>query len=76
MDHVYMVYVVGTIGFFSGFVLGVFIINALLRDRSKRELLEDTGLKWTYGLFAWAIAGVTAYAAVQSYYIYFTPPAP
>ena len=66
-----MVYLVGTIGFFSGFVLGVFIINGLLKDRSRRELLEDRGLKWTYGLLAWVIAGITAYAAVQSYYIYF-----
>jgi len=66
-----MVYLVGTIGFFSGFVLGIFILNALLSDRSRRELLEDRGLKWTYGLFAWIIAGITSYAAVQSYYIYF-----
>jgi len=66
-----MVYVFGTIGFFSGFVLGIFIINALLKNRTRRELLEDQGLKWTYGLFAWVIAIITAYAAVQSYKIYF-----
>ncbi|MFK7839443.1 MAG: hypothetical protein AB8B83_03855 [Bdellovibrionales bacterium] len=66
----YMVYVVGTIGFFSGFVLGIFILSALLKDRSRRELLEDRGLKWTYGVFAWIIAAITAYAAVQSYNMY------
>ena len=71
VEHIYMVYVVGTIGFFSGFVLGIFILNFLLRDRSRLELLEDRGLKWTYGLFAWVIAAITSYAAVQSYYIYF-----
>jgi len=65
-----MVYVIGTIGFFAGFALGVLILNALLKDRSRAELLEDRGLKWTYGLFAWIVAAVTSYAAVQSYYIH------
>ena len=65
-----MVYVVGTIGFFAGFALGIMILNGLLKNRSREELLEDRGLKWTYGLFAWIVAGVTSYAAVQSYYIH------
>jgi len=68
--HIVMVYVIGTIGFFAGFALGVLILNALLKDRSRAELLEDRGLKWTYGLFAWIVAAVTSYAAVQSYYIH------
>lgn len=67
-----MVYVFGTIGFFAGFVLGVFLLNHLLKDRSRAELLEDRGLKWTYGLFAWIVAAVTSYAAVQSYQMYFS----
>ena len=66
-----MVYVIGTIGFFAGFALGVFILNHLLKDRSRAELLEDRGLKWTYGLFVWIVAAVTSYAAVQSYNIHF-----
>lgn len=65
-----MVYVVGTIGFFAGFALGIMIINGLLRHRSRQELIEDRGLKWTYGLFAWFVAAVTSYAAVQSYHIH------
>ncbi len=65
-----MIYVIGTIGFFSGFSLGLFILKGLLQDRSRAELLEDRGLKWTYGLFVWIVAAVTSYAAVQSYSIY------
>ena len=70
-DPIVMVYVVGTIGFFGGFALGVIILNRLLADRSRAELLEDRGLKWTYGLFAWIVAAVSSYAAVQSYNVYF-----
>ena len=66
-----MVYVVGTIGFLGGFVLGIFILNALLKDRTRQELLEDHGLKWTYGLFAWVVAGVSCYASVQTFNFYF-----
>lgn len=65
-----MVYVIGTIGFLAGFALGVLILNGLLKDRSKAELLEDNGLKWTYGLFVWIVAAVTSYAAVQSYHVH------
>lgn len=66
-----MVYVVGTIGFIGGFVLGLVILQGLLRDRSRAELLEDNGLKWTYGLFNWFVAAVSAYACVQLYKVYF-----
>lgn len=66
-----MVYVVGTIGFFCGFTLGIFILNGLLRDRSSQELLESRQLKWTYGLFAWGVAAVTSYSSVQVFNLYF-----
>lgn len=66
-----MVYVFGIVGFFAGFALGVLMLKVLLRGRSNKELLEDTGLKWTYGLFVWIVAAVTSYVAVQSYYIHF-----
>lgn len=66
-----MVYVVGTIGFFSGFALGILILNGLLKDRSSQELLQDRQLKWTYGLFAWCVAAVGSYASVQVFNIYF-----
>ncbi len=70
MIFIYMVYVFGTIGFLAGFCLGILILNGLLKNRSKKDLLEDRGLKWTYGLFVWLVAAVTAYAAVQSYHIH------
>jgi len=66
-----MVYVVGTIGFLGGFALGLLILNRLLADRSRAELLEDRGLKWTYGLLAWIVAAIGSFAAVQSYSLYF-----
>lgn len=66
-----MVYVIGTIGFFTGFGLGVLILNKLLMDRSRDELLQDRGLKWTYGLFTWILAVGMSYASVQMFNIYF-----
>ena len=68
-----MVYVVGTIGFFAGFALGIMILQGLLKDRSNQELLEDRGLKWTYGLFAWGVAAIGSYASVQVFNIYVLP---
>jgi hypothetical protein len=68
-----MVYVVGTMGFFAGFALGILILKGLLRDRSTEELLENRGLKWTYGLMAWIIAAVSSYASVEVYNLYILP---
>ena len=66
-----MVYVVGTIGFFAGFALGILILKGLLKDRSQEELLNDRSLKWTYGLLTWFVAAATSFAAVQVYHLYF-----
>lgn len=66
-----MVYVVGVIGFISGFALGVIILSRLLKNRSRDELLNDRGLRFTYGLLAWAIAALTSYSAVALYKYYF-----
>ena len=71
MILIVMVYVVGTIGFFAGFALGILILNGLLKDRDPKELLEDPRLKWTYGLFTWGVAAVTSYASIQVFNLYF-----
>lgn len=65
-----MVYLIGFIGFFCGFALGLMVLNVLLKDRPVNELLESKGLRLRYGLFAWLIAGLSAYAAVWMYKIY------
>lgn len=66
-----MVYVVGIIGFIGGFALGQMILYVLLRERSRKELLENSSLKWTYGVLGWLIAGLGAYSAVITYQFYF-----
>lgn len=67
-----MVYIVGILGFISGFALGLLILKHLLKDRSAEELLASEKLKWTYGLFNWLIAGLGAYSAVVVYKMYFS----
>lgn len=66
-----MIYVVGIIGFISGFALGLKIIGYLLKERSSEDLLQDKSLRMTYGLLAWGVAGLTAFCAIQAYKIYF-----
>lgn len=66
-----MVYVIGIIGFISGFCLGMWILGHLLKDRSREELLQDKSLRMTYGLLTWGVAGLTAYCAVALYKYYF-----
>lgn len=66
-----MIYVVGIIGFIAGFALGLRIIGYLLKDRSPEDLLGDKSLRMTYGLLAWAIAGLTAFCAIHAYKVYF-----
>ena len=66
-----MIYVIGTFGFFSGFILGQMILLVLLRGRSREELLTDRGLRWKYGALNWLVALATAASAVWIYDIYF-----
>ncbi len=66
-----MIYVVGIIGFIAGFALGLKILGYLLKDRSQEDLLQDKSLRMTYGLLAWAIAGLTAFCAIHAYKMYF-----
>lgn len=66
-----MVYVIGILGFISGFVLGLRILGYLLRDRSREDLLSDKGLRMSYGLLTWAIAGFCSYGAIVLFRYYF-----
>ncbi len=66
-----MIYVIGFLGFVSGFALGIYILKYLLRDRSADDLLKRRDLKWTYGLFVWILAGGMSYVSVQLYGLYF-----
>lgn len=66
-----MLYIVGIVGFIGGFALAMKLIAYLLKDRPREDLLEDRGLRFTYGLLAWGVAGFTAFCAVTMYKIYF-----
>ncbi|HEY0901629.1 MAG TPA: hypothetical protein VGD95_05850 [Micavibrio sp.] len=66
-----MIYLVGFIGFVAGFVLALRILAYLLKDRPAEDLLQDRGLRFTYGVLAWGIAGLTAFCAVLVYQTYF-----
>ncbi len=66
-----MVYVIGIIGFIGGFGLALKVVGWLLRDRTREELLEDKGLRITYGLLSWGIATFSAYCAVMVFKYYF-----
>lgn len=65
-----MVYIVGIIGFIAGFALGQLILYALLRHKSQEELLNDSYLKWTYGILNWGIAALVSYVCVNQYSYY------
>ena len=39
-----MIYIVGVIGFLSGFALGQFILAGMLKDKSNEELQKDSKL--------------------------------
>lgn len=66
-----MIYVVGIAGFVAGFALALRILGYLLKGRSHEDLLEDRGLRMTYGLLAWGIAGLASFCAVVLYKMYF-----
>ncbi|GEM_PF-557046 len=67
-----MIYLVGTLGFVSGFILGQFILFRILRDVPKEELLENKSLHWKFGLLNWLIALLTAASAVWLYHQHFS----
>ncbi len=62
-----MVYLFGILGFVVGFGAGLMFIHFLLRNKSRRELLEDDSLKWKFGMLTWGMAALTSYAFVQMY---------
>lgn len=62
-----MIFLVGTLGFAAGFILGQILLAYLLRARSKDELLNDKRLQWKYGMLSWLITFATAAAAVWLY---------
>ena len=66
-----MVYIAGIIGFVLGFGAGLSVLSVLLKNRSNKEITTDSGIKWTYGLFVWIIAGVGAYLGATIYGMYF-----
>ncbi len=65
-----MIYIVGTIGFVFGFVLGQMALMVMLRQRSNREILKDKSIHWSYGLFNWLLAGLGAWLAASLYALY------
>lgn len=65
-----MVYVFGIIGFIAGFILGQMLLYFLLRHKSRKELVENDSLKWTYGILNWVIAGASSYGFVMLYQQY------
>lgn len=67
-----MIYVIGTIGFISGFFLGQLLLLRILRNVPKDELLENKSLHWKYGLLNWLIAILTAASAVWLYNHHFS----
>ena len=66
-----MVYLVGVIGFISGFILGQFILMGLLKDKSNEELLKNRRLKFVYGSLNWTVAIIVCFTMVRFYQLYF-----
>lgn len=67
-----MVYIFGIVGFLGGFSMGLLLIHFFLKSRSKRDLVEDKSLRWTYGVLVWLCAGLGAWAAVVVWGQYFS----
>ena len=66
-----MVYVFGFIGLVIGFAAGQVFIYFQLRDRKREDILNDRGLRWTYGVFNWIIAAIGVYCFVFMYNHFF-----
>ena len=62
-----MIYVFGVVGFIIGFVAGLFIINMFLKQLSRRDLVEDKSLRWTYGLAVWIMGALGAWGGTWLY---------
>lgn len=65
-----MIYLIGIIGFISGFILGQFILLGLLKDKSNEEILKNKKIKFIYGTFNWIVAFITAFTAIRMYQFY------
>lgn len=50
-----MTIIYGIAGFIVGFLLGQWLLAALLKDKTKEELLNDPKLK-DYGFISWGLA--------------------
>ena len=59
-----MVWVVGSIGFVLGFLMGQVIMISALKDKSDEELKFNKSLQRKWGLFNWALAIIWAWGAV------------
>lgn len=59
-----MIYIFGMAGFVLGFAGGLAIIRIFLKNYSKRELLQDKSLRWTYGLAVWMMSGLGIWAGI------------
>jgi hypothetical protein len=66
-----MEWVVGIIGFLSGFALGQIALLRWLKDRTRAELMNNKDLHFKYGLINWAFAILGALCAlwVYDYYV-------
>lgn len=66
-----MVYLFGFLGLVIGFLVGLWIINVLLRNVSKHELRSNKSIWRIYGLLVWLLAGFGSWLAVFVYRVYF-----
>ena len=66
-----MVYLFGVLGLLAGFVFGLWVINILLRNVSKRDLQTNKSLWRTYGLLVWIFAGGGCWLGVSLHGYYF-----
>lgn len=66
-----MVYIIGILGFIGGFIIGQYILLQMLKNRSREELLNDTSLRYTYGILNWIVAGIGSYLCVTAYKMFF-----
>ena len=62
-----MIFIIGTVGFFAGFVLGIAVIAGFTQDYSNEDLIENKKLHWKYGVIVWFFAVVTSGSSVFLY---------